>query len=90
VRRHARQTITCVSARANVSYLAVVRVRKSVSALRSSGDPMRCSGIFVPGVYPTKDAAERKARPMLRPVAGTKLIREWQGIEHCVTVRAND
>ena len=40
--------------------------------------------------YPTKDAAERKARPMLRPVAGTKLIREWQGIEHCVTVRGND
>ena len=40
--------------------------------------------------YTTKDAAERKARPMLRPVAGTKLIREWQGIEHCVTVRADD
>jgi hypothetical protein len=40
--------------------------------------------------YATKDAAERKARPMLRPVTGTKLIREWQGIEHCVTVRADD
>jgi Protein of unknown function (DUF2924) len=25
-----------------------------------------------------------------RPVAGTRLIREWQGIEHCVTVRDND
>ncbi len=40
--------------------------------------------------YATKDAAERKARPILRPLTGTKLIREWQGIEHCVTVRADD
>ena len=24
-----------------------------------------------------------------RPVAGTRLIREWQGIEHCVTVLAD-
>ena len=22
-----------------------------------------------------------------RPIAGTRLIREWQGVEHCVTVR---
>jgi Protein of unknown function (DUF2924) len=42
------------------------------------------------GQYATRDAAERKARPMLRPVAGTKLIREWEGVEHCVTVRADD
>jgi hypothetical protein len=40
--------------------------------------------------YATRDAAERKARPMLRPVAGTKLIREWQGVEHCVTVGADE
>ena len=40
--------------------------------------------------YATKDPAERKARPFLRPVAGTKLIREWEGVEHCVTVRADD
>jgi hypothetical protein len=40
--------------------------------------------------YATKDPAERKARPMLRPVAGTKLVREWEGLEHCVTVRADD
>src|SRR5580692_1492325 len=40
--------------------------------------------------YTTKDPAERRARPMLRPVAGTKLIREWQGVEHCVTVRTSD
>jgi hypothetical protein len=25
-----------------------------------------------------------------RPIAGTRLIREWQGIEHCVTVRGDD
>lgn len=25
-----------------------------------------------------------------RPIAGTRLIREWQGIEHCVTVRDRD
>jgi hypothetical protein len=40
--------------------------------------------------YATRDPAERKARPVLRPVAGTKLIREWEDIEHCVTVRTND
>jgi len=40
--------------------------------------------------YSTTDATARKARPMLRPVAGTKLIREWQGVEHCVTVRIGD
>jgi hypothetical protein len=40
--------------------------------------------------HASKDLAERKARPMLRPVAGTKLIREWEGIEHCVTVRIDD
>jgi hypothetical protein len=22
-----------------------------------------------------------------RPIVGTRLIREWQGVEHCVTVR---
>jgi hypothetical protein len=40
--------------------------------------------------YAGQDPAERKARPMLRPVAGTKLIREWDGVEHCVTVRVDD
>lgn len=25
-----------------------------------------------------------------RPISGTRLIREWQGIEHCVTVRDQD
>src|ERR1700747_2978138 len=25
-----------------------------------------------------------------RPIAGTRLIREWKGLEHCVTVRQED
>ena len=25
-----------------------------------------------------------------KPVAGTRLMREWQGVEHCVTVRDDD
>ena len=40
--------------------------------------------------YASRDAAERKARPVQRPIAGTQLIREYQGIEHCVTVRGDD
>ncbi|MGE0252967.1 MAG: DUF2924 domain-containing protein [Alphaproteobacteria bacterium] len=29
----------------------------------------------------------RRKRTDDRPIAGTRLIREWQGVEHCVTVR---
>ena len=37
------------------------------------------------------DLAVRRRRPASdRPIAGTRLIREWQGVEHCVTVRADD
>ena len=32
----------------------------------------------------------RKQRGDARPVAGTRLIREWQGTEHCVTVQRDD
>ena len=32
------------------------------------------------------DVAVRKRKMDDRPIAGTRLIREWQGIEHCVTV----
>ena len=39
--------------------------------------------------YATRGRTDRKARP-LRPIAGTRLIREWQGVEHGVTVRADD
>lgn len=40
--------------------------------------------------YANQEPTERKARPALRPIAGTRLIREWQGVEYCVTVRLND
>jgi hypothetical protein len=31
----------------------------------------------------------RRTRVDDRPLAGTRLIREWQGVEHCVTVLAD-
>ncbi len=33
------------------------------------------------------DPGNRHRMDKDRPVAGTRLIREWQGVEHCVTVR---
>ena len=36
------------------------------------------------------DPARRRQPANQRPVAGTRLIREYQGIEHCVTVRDED
>ncbi len=32
----------------------------------------------------------RNRQPQTRPIAGTRLIREWKGAEHCVTVRQED
>jgi Protein of unknown function (DUF2924) len=32
--------------------------------------------------------AKRRRVAKDRPIAGTRLIREWRGVEHCVTVRA--
>ena len=32
----------------------------------------------------------RRRQPETRPIAGTRLIREWKGVEHCVTVHADD
>jgi hypothetical protein len=37
--------------------------------------------------YDGKPGTKPKARNSRLPVTGTRLIREWQGIEHCVTVR---
>jgi hypothetical protein len=34
--------------------------------------------------------ARRRQAAKDRPIAGTRLIREWQGVEHCVTVRDED
>ena len=31
-----------------------------------------------------------RSGPESRPISGTRLIREWQGVEHCVTVRDDD
>jgi hypothetical protein len=36
------------------------------------------------------DPERRRQRAKNRPIAGTRLIREWRGVEHCVTVRDED
>jgi Protein of unknown function (DUF2924) len=33
---------------------------------------------------------KRRSNLQNRPIAGTRLIREWRGVEHCVTVRQED
>lgn len=35
-------------------------------------------------------APHRRSSLNTRPIAGTRLIREWKGVEHCVTVRQED
>ena len=40
--------------------------------------------------YGGSSATKRKGHSHRLPVAGTRLIREWQGIEHSVTVRSDD
>ena len=40
--------------------------------------------------YDGKPGTRPKGRSDRLPIAGTRLIREWQGIEHCVTVRDHD
>jgi hypothetical protein len=40
--------------------------------------------------YDGKAGTSPKGRSPRLPIAGTRLIREWQGIEHCVTVRGYD
>lgn len=34
--------------------------------------------------------SKRRSSLKNRPIAGTRLIREWRGVEYCVTVRHND
>ena len=34
--------------------------------------------------------SKRRSSPQNRPIAGTRLIREWRGVEHSVTVRQED
>src|SRR5258708_19246669 len=40
--------------------------------------------------YATRDAAERKTPPLQRPIAGTKIIPEYQGANHSLTLRAHN
>jgi hypothetical protein len=40
--------------------------------------------------YDGKADERRKGRGQRLPIAGTRLIREWQGMDHTVTVRADD
>jgi hypothetical protein len=37
-----------------------------------------------------KNPARRRSRMVHRPITGTRLVREWKGVEHCVTVRDDD
>jgi hypothetical protein len=40
--------------------------------------------------YAGKTGTRPKGRGKRLPIAGTRPIREWQGTEHCVTVRGDD
>jgi hypothetical protein len=40
--------------------------------------------------YDAKPGGRAKGRPDRLPIAGTRLVREWQGVQHCVTIRADD
>ena len=40
--------------------------------------------------YDGKAGERPKARGQRLPIAGTRLVREWQGVEHAVTVRGDD
>jgi hypothetical protein len=41
-------------------------------------------------LYGQRNPVMRRTRHKDKPIAGTRLIREWQGIEYCVTVRDED
>jgi hypothetical protein len=40
--------------------------------------------------YDGKPGGRSKSRPDRLPIAGTRLVREWKGMEHSVTVRPDD
>ena len=40
--------------------------------------------------YDGRTSSRPRGRSPHIPIAGTRLIREWQGAEHCVTVRGDD
>lgn len=53
--------------------------RETLARLRQLGEQFDGGNVTV-----------RKRRANDRPIAGTRLIREYQGVEHCVTVRRDD
>ena len=52
--------------------------RDTVARLRALGEQLDGGNVAI-----------RRARVDDRPIAGTRLIREWAGVEHCVTVLAD-
>jgi hypothetical protein len=40
--------------------------------------------------YDGKNGGRAKTRSDRLPIAGTRLVREWQGVQHCVTIRGDD
>jgi hypothetical protein len=40
--------------------------------------------------YDGKPGVRSKSRPDRLPIAGTRLVREWQGVEHSVTIRTEN
>jgi hypothetical protein len=40
--------------------------------------------------YDGKNGGHAKTRSDRLPIAGTRLVREWQGVQHCVTIRGDD
>jgi hypothetical protein len=40
--------------------------------------------------YDSKSSTRTKSRSDRLPIAGTRLVREWQGVQHTVTIRADD
>src|SRR4051812_42021104 len=39
--------------------------------------------------YDRRPGGRSKTRPARLPIAGTRLIREWRGVQHCVTVQTD-
>ena len=40
--------------------------------------------------FADRNITRRRIRDDVMPIAGTRLLREWRGVEHCVTVRDQD
>src|ERR1700723_797445 len=40
--------------------------------------------------YDGKPGGRVRVRSDQLPISGTRLIREWQGVQHCVTIRGDD